>query len=197
LKRGDTVAISVGDAVLHLVFTLGLTHVGIVTLSGAASGIPPEIPVSAYLVDAAAAPGGTRSIVVDAQWMAGDGKPPAGNPDEHDRANVARIVRTSGTTGQPKGIALTHDMIARRVGAFTSAFGNRVPQCSRLFVDVGLASSYGFQWIVWLLSRGGAVFLRGTDAAETMQGTPATIGKSNNSYWASRPISAELAAAEP
>ena len=32
-----------------------------------------------------------------------------------------------------------------------------------------LASSYGFQWIVWLLSRGGAVFLRGTDAAETMQ----------------------------
>ena len=53
LKRGDTVAISVGDAVLHLVLTLGLTHVGIVTLSGAASGIPPEIPVSAYLVDAA------------------------------------------------------------------------------------------------------------------------------------------------
>ena len=169
LKRGDTVAISVGDAVLHLVLTLGLTHVGIVTLSGAASGIPPEIPVSVYLVDAAAAPGGTRSIVVDAQWMAGDGKPPADNPDEHDRANVARIVLTSGTTGQPKGIALTHDMIARRVGAFTFAFGNRVPQCSRLFVDVGLASSYGFQWIVWLLSRGGAVFLRGTDAAETMQ----------------------------
>ena len=101
--------------------------------------------------------------------MAGDGKPPPGTPDEHDGANVARVVLTSGTTGQPKGIALTHDMIARRVGAFTFAFGNRVPQCSRLFVDVGLASSYGFQWIVWLLSRGGAVFLRGTDAAETMQ----------------------------
>ena len=169
LKRGDTVAISVGDAVLHLVLTLGLTQVGIVTLSGAASEIPPEIPVSAYLADAATAPGANRSIHVDAQWLTGDGKPPAGNSDDHDRANVARIVLTSGTTGQPKGVALTHDMIARRVGAFTFAFGNRVPQCARLFVDVGLSSSYGFQWIVWLLSRGGAVFLRGTDAGETMQ----------------------------
>ena len=150
LKRGDTVAIDIADPVQHLLLTLGLMRIGIVTLSGGA--VPPEIPVTSKLVDA--------------QWLAGDGKVP---PDRHDGDGLARIVLTSGTTGQPKGVALTHEMTARRVGTFTFAFGNRIPQCARMFVDVALASSYGFQWIVWLLSRGGAVFLRGTDAAETMQ----------------------------
>ena len=150
LKRGNTVAIDVADPVQHLVLTLGLMRIGIVTLSGGA--VPPEIPVTSKLADA--------------QWLAGDGKVP---PDRHDGDGLARIVLTSGTTGQPKGVALTHEMTARRVGTFTFAFGNSIPQCARIFVDVALASSYGFQWIVWLLSRGGAVFLRGTDAAETMQ----------------------------
>jgi len=169
LRRGDTVAISVGDAVLHLILTLGLMRIGITTLSRGVSAMPPEIPVTANLVEPILASGATKSIRVDAQWMMGNHKPPPHVSAEDEGANVARIVLTSGTTGQPKGVALTHDMITRRVGAFTFAFGDRVPQCSRLFVDVALASNYGFQWIVWLLSRGGAVFLRGTDAAETMQ----------------------------
>lgn len=169
LKRGDTVAVFTADAVLHLVLTLGLTRVGIVTLSSGASAIPPEIPITVSLMDAAAVPGATRPIRADEQWTMGDGTAPAESPDERDGANTARVVLTSGSTGQPKGVALSHDMVARRVGAFTTAFGNRVPHCSRCFVDVGLSSNYGFQWIFWLLSRGGAVFLRGTDAAETMQ----------------------------
>ena len=172
LKRGDIVAVFAEDAVLHLVLTLALTRLGIVTLSGGGYAIPPEIPVTANLVDAAAATavaGTARSIPVDVQWIMGDGTAPPENPDTHDGANAARIVLTSGTTGQPKGVALSHDMVARRVGAFTFAFGNIVPQCARCFVDVGLPSNYGFQWIVWLLSRGGAVFLRGSDAGETMQ----------------------------
>ena len=123
---------------------------------GRSSAIPPEIPVTGRELPS------TRNR----RRRGGDGKVP---PDRHDGDGLARIVLTSGTTGQPKGVALTHEMIARRVGTFTFAFGNRIPQCARMFVDVALASSYGFQWIVWLLSRGGAVFLRGTDAAETMQ----------------------------
>ena len=34
LKRGDTVAIDIADAVQHLLLTLGLMRIGIVTLSG-------------------------------------------------------------------------------------------------------------------------------------------------------------------
>ena len=100
----------------------------------------------------------------------GDGAAPAENPDEPDQHQVALgIFLTSGTTGEPKGVALSHDNLARRVAAFSFAFGGRVAQCSRMFVDVGISSNYGLQWIIWVLSRGGALFLRGTDPAETLQ----------------------------
>ncbi len=169
LKSGDTVAIFVDDPVLHLLLTLGLTRAGVVTLSGGVSTIQPEIQVTANLVDATTAATSSASVIpVSAQWLTGDDKPPAEQAAGRGAA-VARIVLTSGTTGQPKGVALTHDMITRRIGAFTFAFGDRVAQCSRLFIDISISSNYGFQWMVWTLSRGGAVFLRGAEAAETMQ----------------------------
>jgi fatty-acyl-CoA synthase len=169
LKRGDTVAVFVADAVLHLVLTLGLMRMGIVTISPGMFTVPGEIPVTASLLDVGQDSSAGQPIFANRQWMAGNGKAPPENPDEHDDVNVTRVVLTSGTTGQPKGVALTHDLLARRVGTFSFAFGNRIPRCSRCFVDVGLSSNYGLQWIVWQLSRGGAVFFRGTDAAETLQ----------------------------
>ena len=169
LKRGDTIAMFVSDAVLHLVLTLGLMRIGVITISPGMFSIPSELTVSAVLVDATAPSSSARSLVVDRQWMTGDGKAPDENSDTHDGSNIARIILTSGTTGHPKGVALTHDLIARRVGTFTFAFGNRIPRCARSFIDVGLSSNYGLQWILWQLSAGGAVFFRGTDAAETLQ----------------------------
>jgi acyl-CoA synthetase (AMP-forming)/AMP-acid ligase II len=169
LKRGDTVAVSVGDAVLDLVLTLGLMRVGIVTISPGAFAVPQEIVVTATLTDTAERPSPSRSIHADRQWFMGNGAAPAENPDEPDQHQVARIFLTSGTTGEPKGVALSHDNLARRVAAFSFAFGGRVAQSSRMFVDVGISSNYGLQWIIWVLSRGGALFLRGTDPAETLQ----------------------------
>jgi acyl-CoA synthetase (AMP-forming)/AMP-acid ligase II len=168
LKRGDTVAVSVGDAVLDLVLTLGLMRIGVVTISPGALAMPREIPIDAILTDSARGTDAARSVAVDPGWTTGGGPPPD-DADHDERDRIARIVLTSGTTGDPKGVALSHDMIARRVAAFNFAFGSRMAQCSRLFVDVGISSNYGFQWIVWVLSRGGAVFLRGSDAAETLQ----------------------------
>ena len=169
LKRGDAVALQVSDSVLHLVLMLGLTRIGVVSLSAGVAKIPREVAVDAILADAVASASPVRTIRVDHHWTTGDGRTPSPHADDGEGTDIARIVLTSGTTGEPKGVALTHDMIARRLWAFTSAFGDRIPNCSRWFVDVGLSSNYGFQWIVWLLSRGGAVFLRGSDPAETMQ----------------------------
>jgi acyl-CoA synthetase (AMP-forming)/AMP-acid ligase II len=169
LKCGDTVALQVSDSVLHIVLMLGLTRIGVVTLSAGVAKIPREVAVDATLTDAVASASPMRTIHVDHKWTTGDGGAPQPNPAAGERTDIARIVLTSGTTGEPKGVALTHDMIARRLWAFTSVFGDRIPNCSRWFVDVGLSSNYGFQWIMWLLSRGGAVFLRGSDPAETMQ----------------------------
>ena len=169
LYRGDIVAIFVSDPVLHLVLVLGLTQLGIVTISADALQIPKEVGVQLLMTDAPLPAGAGRCVQVDRSWMTGDAKAPPGNPDEDDRYGVARIVLTSGTTGQQKGVALTHDMTALRVAAFTYAFGSRIAQCSRFFIDVRPSTNYGFQWIVLVLSRGGALFLRGTDPAETLQ----------------------------
>jgi len=166
LRRGDTVAISIDDPVLALVLTLGLLRVGLVTLVPGAFAVPQEIEVAVTLTGGARS--GRSAIHADREWLAGDGKLHHAS-DEPDGSETAHIVLTSGTTGEPKGVALTHDNLARRVAIYTYAFGERFSRSSRLFVDVGIASNFGLQCILWVLSRGGALFLRGPDPAETLQ----------------------------
>ena len=64
---------------------------------------------------------------------------------------------------------LSHEMMLRRLQAYDVAFGNVVPTCSRFFLDIGLTASFGHTWALYALARGGAIFLRGTDPAETIQ----------------------------
>ena len=119
LKRGNVVGIFVNDPVLHLVLTLGLTRLGIITMSADTLQIPKEVGVEVLMTDVPLPAGTDRCVRVDRHWMTGDGQAPLGDPDADDRFGVARIVLTSGTTGQQKGVALTHDMTALRVAAFT------------------------------------------------------------------------------
>jgi acyl-CoA synthetase (AMP-forming)/AMP-acid ligase II len=97
------------------------------------------------------------------------GPPALVEPELDAGAATARIVLTSGTTGNPKAVALTHDMMIRRLQAYDSAFGNVTPTCTRTFLDLGLAASFGYTWAIHILTRGGAIFYRGADPAETMQ----------------------------
>jgi acyl-CoA synthetase (AMP-forming)/AMP-acid ligase II len=172
LKRGDVVAVFTGDPVLHLALVLGLTRIGVATLSTGDRRLPTEFRIDVVVSDR---PGDFQNaghvIIADQAWMIGPGDTPKVEIDSDygGGSAPARIVLTSGTTGDPKAVLLSHDMMLRRLQAYDAAFGNVVPACSRFFLDLGLTASFGYTWTMYILARGGAVFLRGSDPAETMQ----------------------------
>jgi len=169
LKRGNVVGIFARDPIFHWALVIGLTRVGIISFSLHDTNVPTGFAIDAVLSEAPI-PSKTaaRFIRVDQSWVEGDGKAPAADI-ENVKDGVARIILTSGTTGDQKAVALTHDLIWRRVQTYDFAFGNRFPTCSRIFVDVGIAANSGYLWPIYILSRGGTVFVRGSDPAETLQ----------------------------
>jgi len=168
LKRGDVVAVFIADPIFHAALVLGLTALGIVTLTGRSVQIPTQFTIDAVISDGLQRfAAGHRVISADASWLAGDGlpvAPPVGTPDD-----PCRIVLTSGTTGDAKGILLTHRMVQQRLALHQYAFGAVLPACTRIFCDLGLTTSLGFMFLMHALHRGGTLFLRGTDAGATMQ----------------------------
>ncbi len=170
LKRGDIVAIIVSDPIVHWAMILGLERLGVVTLSLQSFQLPAEIDLAVVLTDRADdVAAACRVIRIDERWMEeGNGEqPPVAM--QRDGSALARLIMTSGSTGEPKAVPLSHDLIMLRVHAFGVVWGNRVAPCSRTFVDVGVAANIGYLWPAYVLTCGGSVFLRGSDAAQTMQ----------------------------
>jgi acyl-CoA synthetase (AMP-forming)/AMP-acid ligase II len=168
LNSGDVVAIAVKDPIFHMALILGLTRIGVVSLSVHSPTLPTEFKIDALLSDVSTTSMHVMRLLRVDGWLEGDGAEPESELD-YDERSIARIILTSGTTGDQKGVALNHGIIWRRIQTYDFAFGNRFPTCSRIFVDVGLGTNSGYLWAIYVLARGGTVFVRGADPAETMQ----------------------------
>jgi acyl-CoA synthetase (AMP-forming)/AMP-acid ligase II len=169
VKRGDVVAVFAKDPIFHWALVLGLTRIGVVSVSVISPNLPVGFKIDAVLTDTAAQFQYTGRVVqVDEGWVEGDGKPP---PNETDVTgnDIARIIMTSGTTGDQKAVALSHDIILRRIQSYDFAFGSKIATSSRFFIDVGVSANSGYLWPIYILARGGTVFVRGSDPAETIQ----------------------------
>ena len=170
LKAKDVVALSIEEPLLHAVVILALTQAGMVTVSVAGHPPPPGLKIDAVISSRAYpfAPA-ARHFILDMSWMSGNAAPIETTPSGADASDQpCRIILTSGTTGESKAVALSHAMVMARNARFEYALGNRLPNVSRLYMNMGLAAALGFQFLTHILARGGTLFFRGDSMENTL-----------------------------
>jgi acyl-CoA synthetase (AMP-forming)/AMP-acid ligase II len=171
LRRGDVVALSIDNQLLHCVVILALTQVGIISVSVAMQRLPPGLKIDAVISNTnyPFAPQ-ARHFALDFIWFMGDGKPIEEARDTKSEGDqLCRIILTSGTTGTPKAVALTHRLARARCDRFQFLLGNRHPTCSRVYLNIGVATSLGYYFLIYILSRGGTLFPRGESIEDTLR----------------------------
>jgi acyl-CoA synthetase (AMP-forming)/AMP-acid ligase II len=171
LRPGQIAAIFVKETIFHAALILALTRLGIVTVSGRRGGVPSELKVDAIVTDEPNAFIGMGNVIgFDLSWTMGDGKPL--DYDQIHRTkddDLCRIILTSGTTGESKAVGFTHKMLLDRIASYAYSKGPRFQECSRLFCDLGIATSPGFRYGMYTLLRGGTIYYLGEDPAAILQ----------------------------
>ncbi len=150
LRPGDSAEITVmpPDEAPALILLLALARIGVTTAD------PRLLEHTAIAFQAAgakiAAPG---AVPFDASWLEGDA--PAA-PIHDDPSALVHILASSGTTGRPKRIGFTHDLMARRVFArwLGLSGGRAVPM-----IAVGLSGAWGYASVLRTLWAGGTIVL--------------------------------------
>jgi AMP-binding enzyme len=169
--------------IVEAAMILGLTQLGIATMS--LGMLPPDgLKIDAVIGTTVPTLSAARHLPLDDAWTPGDGAQAeavgiAGSVGDE----ICRIVLTSGTTGEPKAVALTHRQVAARTARFQYLFGSRFPSLSRIYMGLGLASSFGYYFLPHTLGRGGTLFFGGgrgvPDRAYRGRGGPCDAGRAD------------------
>jgi len=171
LPPGSMVAVDIEDVIFHAIVLLALMRLGMITVSLRHDQVSLPIGAAALVTTNRSAAGNAgRVVLADLSWTDGDGEPlePHLVP-QTDADQICRIILTSGTTNEPKAVALTHRLVARRISRHWTVLGNRFANFQRLYSDVPVSSSLGFQSLIYVLWRGGTVFFPGNDFASTLR----------------------------
>jgi acyl-CoA synthetase (AMP-forming)/AMP-acid ligase II len=166
LRPGQLVAVSIEDQIFHVAMLLALARLGMASVSTrGASRL--ALPVDGLITDKTLPAGVTeRVILANMSWTEGDGIPieaPFVRPDD-----LCRVILTSGTTGEPKGVPISHRLLADRISRHTTVFGANVADCRRIYSDMPITTSLGFQFLLATLWRGGTYFLPGDSFESTL-----------------------------
>jgi acyl-coenzyme A synthetase/AMP-(fatty) acid ligase len=171
-QSGQVVAVVMQDQMLHALLLLGLLRIGVATISPSIARFPKGMRIDAILSDQPLFLGGgsaARVIIANPDWLEGDGRPIDERYVCHDGDQIARIIVTTGSTGQPKLLALSHRMCMRRIVRHVAAYGNSFMECSRFFVDYGITNDMFLRALIYVLSRGGLFCFPGASPMDTLQ----------------------------
>ena len=172
LRPGQIVGILIRDKIFHIVLILALARIGVVTVSCRENSLPKELGAEAAIVDIPSTFANVNRIIrTNPEWLRGDAviiptDPRVTSANGHE---ICRLILTSGSTGSPKAVSLSHDNLLARADRFYYCLGDRWPNSLRLFCDVGLSTSLGFLLVFFKLMRGGLIYLYGEDGLGTLQ----------------------------
>ncbi len=165
---GQVVALFVNQPVFHAALVIALARIGVVTASIGTNQLPQGLQFDAIVTDRSRTFAGARTLLADSSWAAGDGRP-ANVQYVAKGSDICRIMLTSGTTGEVKGIAVSHDVLVGRLLRYNTVYGSKVPRCSRVFCDLAWSTALAYQFFLYTLGRGGAFFVRGDTAENTLR----------------------------
>jgi acyl-coenzyme A synthetase/AMP-(fatty) acid ligase len=169
-QRGQVVGVLLSNKILHVVVTLALARIGVVTVSCRGRNLPKELGAVAVMTDTAGPFANVdRVILVDGTWLKGDGAPFNHFQFLTSDEELCRIILTSGSTGVAKGVAFTHQKVFEKNARLDYTRLDRWSRSARLFCDLGLSSSLGFYYVLYMLWRGGMIMLMGQDTVGTLQ----------------------------
>ena len=168
---GNIVVVSIQDIIFHSAVLLALTRLGITTMSVRADISSVPFPIDALITEVTRSFANVaRVIPVDLSWTEGDGRPLESHFLHSGNSNdLCRIILTSGTTGEAKAVALSHRLLADRITRHLSMFGNRMANYNRIYSDIPVSSSLGFQFLIYTLWRGGTMFFAGETFESTLR----------------------------
>lgn len=143
------------DEATALVLALALARSGIASADPSVPADRLRLSFTARSDGGAIPPG---AVGFDAAWLnAPDGSPDAApRPIQPGDTALLRVFASSGTTGRPKFIPITHALMTRRVHAYWLGLG---PGSARRMIAVGLGSTWGFATVLRTLWQGGTVVL--------------------------------------
>lgn len=153
---GDVVDVTVRRPFRRLVLSLALARLG---AASAAAGLVRGM-TRAFVDGADEATGYADARVVDATWFDPPASPPEPVASRADAGAIAIVCPSSGTTGPPKAIPITHAQLAARVAAANA--GVPLPRDPRLICAPSPWSGFGFLSTLRVLDAGGTVGLAGT-----------------------------------
>lgn len=147
-SRSGLGMVSLSHPYLHWVLTIALGRIGMATVTAydpVNSPVLDLIKPDLVFIDPEVTSADTRFVKVTDEWMGRDADklPPFVDP-EHQADAPFRLILSSGTTGRPKKILLTHALFKRRVQG--TALGAALQgSSSRTLALVGIDTAGGYQ----------------------------------------------------
>ena len=157
IAPGDVVHVAIQRPFRTLVLSLALARLG---AAAAAATLPWRVAKHAYVDQPGVADAHPDARVVEARWFEPPSSPPDPVPAHADPRAIAIVCPSSGTTGIPKAIPVSHAQLAARIAAANA--GVPLPAEPRQICAPTPASGYGFLSMLRVLHAGGTIVVATT-----------------------------------